>query len=137
MVANVAIQPKIVFPLKILTATVCDRTATGCSNNINLFEFFSQLIIHWVLHNKIWESDSWFRRRLEILNNITYCLSFFSFKGHSAKIKCLQWFISLSRSKSRLCQPAEIVFLSSIALLKRKIWRKTSERTSILIPYYF
>ena len=58
-------------------------------------------------------------------------------KGHSTKIKCLQTFISLSRSKSRLCQPSEIVFLSSIALPKRKIWRKTFGPISILIPYHF
>ena len=57
--------------------------------------------------------------------------------GHSAKIKYMQRFISLSRSKSRFCQPSEIVFLSSIALLKGKIWKKTFGPISVLIPYYF
>ena len=42
-------------------------------------------------------------------------------EGHSAKIKCMQRFISLSRSKSKFFQPSEIVFLSLIALLKGKI----------------
>ena len=51
-----------------------------------------------------------------------------SLKGHFAKIKCMQRFISLSRSKSRSYQPSEIAFLSSIALLKGKIWRKTLDR---------
>ena len=58
-------------------------------------------------------------------------------KGHSVKIRCFQRLISLSRSKCRLYQPSEIVFLSSIALLKRKIWRKTFGPISFLIPYYF
>ena len=49
-------------------------------------------------------------------------------KGHSAKIKCMQRFISLSRSKSKFFQPSEIVFLSLIALLKGKVWRKTLDR---------
>ena len=71
-------------------------------------------------------------------HHVKTVLIWFTFlKGHSAKIKCLQRLISLSRSKSILCQPSEIVFLSSIALLKRKIWRKTFEPISILIPYYF
>ena len=61
----------------------------------------------------------------------------FALKGHSAKVKSMQRFISLSRSKSRFCQPSEIVFLFSIALLKGKIWRETFGPISILIPYYF
>ena len=52
------------------------------------------------------------------------------------KIKCFQSFISLSRSKSRVCQPLEIIFLPSIALLKCKIWRKTFGPISFS-TYYF
>ena len=58
-------------------------------------------------------------------------------KGHSANIKCMQRFISFSRSKSRFCQPSEIVFLSSIALLKVRIWRKTFGPISVFITLLF
>ena len=58
-------------------------------------------------------------------------------KGHFAKVKCLERLLSLSRSKSRLCQSSEIVFLSSVALLKHKICRKAFGPISVLIPYYF
>ena len=53
-------------------------------------------------------------------------MSDFGLKGHSAKIKCMQRFISLSQPKSRFCQPSEIVFLSSITSqrqdMKKNIW---------------
>ena len=49
----------------------------------------------------------------------------------------MQRFISLSRSKSGICQPSEIVFLSSIALLKGKIWRKTLDRFQFKYPTIF
>ena len=71
------------------------------------------------------------------LIRITKPSSNMTFQGHSAKMKCLERFILLSRSRSRLCQPSKIVFLSSIALLQCEIWRKVFGSISVLIPYHF
>ena len=58
-------------------------------------------------------------------------------KGHSMKIKCFQRFISLPQSKSRLCQPSEIIFLSLIPVFKDKICRKTFGLISIFNTLLF